>query len=59
MARKPVLVLSSKETEDLITMEECIRACEEAFWELGHGIAMGIDEGAALPLLHVLPHEVL
>ncbi len=42
MGVRPVLVLSSKDTEDLITMEECIQACEDAFWELGHGIAQVI-----------------
>jgi alanine dehydrogenase len=42
MTRRPVLVLSSKDTEDLITMDECITACEEAFWDLGHGIAQVI-----------------
>lgn len=42
MARKPVLLLTSKDTEDLITMDDCIEACEVAFWELGHGIAQVI-----------------
>ena len=42
MDRRPVLVLTSKETEDLISADECLRAMEEAFWELGHGIAQVI-----------------
>jgi len=39
MERRPVLVLTNKDMEGLLTMDECIQACEEAFWELGHGIA--------------------
>ncbi len=42
MDRKPVLVLTSKEMEELITMDECLRAMEDAFWGLGHGIAQVI-----------------
>ena len=42
MDRRPVLVLTSKETEKLITMGECLRAMEDAFWELGPGIAQVI-----------------
>jgi ornithine cyclodeaminase/alanine dehydrogenase-like protein (mu-crystallin family) len=42
VTRRPVLVLSADETGDLITMDECIEACEEAFRELGHGIAQVI-----------------
>lgn len=39
MAKKTVLVLTNKDMEGLLTMEECIAACEAAFWEFGHGIA--------------------
>jgi alanine dehydrogenase len=39
MERRPVLVLTNKDMEGLLTMDECIQACEEAFWELGHEIA--------------------
>ena len=42
MAKKSVLVLTNKDMEGLLTMDECIRACEEAFWEFGHGIAQVI-----------------
>jgi ornithine cyclodeaminase/alanine dehydrogenase-like protein (mu-crystallin family) len=42
MAKKTVLVLTNEDMEGLLPMDECIRACEEAFWELGHGIAQVI-----------------
>lgn len=42
MAKRTVLVLTNKDMEGLLPMDECARACEEAFRELGHGIAQVI-----------------
>lgn len=42
MAKETVRVLTNKDMEGLLPMDECSRACEEAFWELGHGIAQVI-----------------
>jgi len=42
MGKKTVLVLTNRDMEGLLTMKECIQACEEAFWEFGHGIAQVI-----------------
>ncbi len=39
MAKKTVLVLTNQDLEGLLPMGECLAACEEAFWEFGHGIA--------------------
>ena len=42
MAKRTVLVLTNKDMEGLLPMDECTRACEEGFWELGHDIAQVI-----------------